>query len=983
MADVDLVVVTNPNASLVVVPSQNSTSITIESGPRGLQGEQGPQGIQGIPGPQGDQGIQGPQGEKGDKGDQGDQGIQGIQGEIGPQGPVGASGITVRGVWDDEYEYELNDAVQYEGSLYITDGSSVVGVPPTNDDGVTTNTGWIKIVAEGAPGPQGIQGEVGPQGEQGEAGPKGDPGDPLDVTAEYIQDLAFEGQSAGSGINSIVYDDSENRLELKLSADAGNTLSAGTDGALYSAATTPTNEQIQDAAFANNTANTTGINTLVYDDPDGRLELKLSADAGNVAVAGTDGYLHIPAQTPLTNEQIQDSAFAGQTAGSGINSIVYDDTDNRVELKLSADGGNMAVAGTDGYLHVPTPAALTNEQIQDAAFASQTAATDGINTLAYDDTDNRLELQLSSDSGNVAQAGTDGKLFVPVRSNEATQDSAFANQTAGTTGINSLMYDDADNRLELALSTDSNNQATAGTDGKLFVASSTMTNEQIQDAAFAGQTAGTTGINSLIYDDVDNRMELDLSTQSGNQAQAGSDGKLYVPASSPTPGGHYTVASDISSTALSSIGANTYYVYQYVNANLVAGRKYKVRGFAPLNINSSGQASPGAYIRYALSTGSAPATNAGTLIGSQIDGKYNQSGAQWFTDYSSVTFIPTTTGTYSVWMEVYSPSINLSDAASSTYQKQIEVIDVSSAPVTPTDMSVFPSGAFIAARAQSTTSLGNTLGTSDVFYQGLTVNLVAGRSYKIRQKLKIGSLTAMSSGQENIFNIYLKYVPGAGNTQTSPSGQVIVEAMSSRFDASTSTYPGYEGTVLSPVFVAPSTGQFTIFSVVQSSPFSLRDSAGAGSGYTKEIELEDVTNTPLYTTTSNISQFISSDPGNLVVAGSDGKLFNAAGYQENVSTDTAVTGTKTVVSPATATIDFYTLTGNVTFTFPTAVAGRSFTMYLKQDATGSRTVTWPGNVVWPGGTAPTLTTTANKADIISFTCFDGTNWVGFVGAKNV
>ena len=74
------------------------------------------------------------------------------------------------------------------------------------------------------------------------------------------------------------------------------------------------------------------------------------------------------------------------------------------------------------------------------------------------------------------------------------------------------------------------------------------------------------------------------------------------------------------------------------------------------------------------------------------------------------------------------------------------------------------------------------------------------------------------------------------------------------------------------------------------------------------------------------------------------------------------------------TVQIITLTGNATITMPSAVAGKSFIMYLKQDATGSRTVTW-STVVWPGGTAPTITATASKMDIYSFFS-DGTNWYG-------
>jgi hypothetical protein len=63
---------------------------------------------------------------------------------------------------------------------------------------------------------------------------------------------------------------------------------------------------------------------------------------------------------------------------------------------------------------------------------------------------------------------------------------------------------------------------------------------------------------------------------------------------------------------------------------------------------------------------------------------------------------------------------------------------------------------------------------------------------------------------------------------------------------------------------------------------------------------------------------------------------------------------------------------------PTAVAGKSFIIILTQN--GGFTVTW-STVVWPGGTPPTLTSTAAKRDIFSFFS-DGTNWYGATIGQN-
>lgn len=85
-----------------------------------------------------------------------------------------------------------------------------------------------------------------------------------------------------------------------------------------------------------------------------------------------------------------------------------------------------------------------------------------------------------------------------------------------------------------------------------------------------------------------------------------------------------------------------------------------------------------------------------------------------------------------------------------------------------------------------------------------------------------------------------------------------------------------------------------------------------------------------------------------------------------------------------------TMTGNVaasnfTFTSNNLPTGKVFgiNLWISQDATGSRTLGWPTTVKWPGATAPTLTTTANKTDIFNIVTYDkGSNWFGFVAGKN-
>lgn len=96
------------------------------------------------------------------------------------------------------------------------------------------------------------------------------------------------------------------------------------------------------------------------------------------------------------------------------------------------------------------------------------------------------------------------------------------------------------------------------------------------------------------------------------------------------------------------------------------------------------------------------------------------------------------------------------------------------------------------------------------------------------------------------------------------------------------------------------------------------------------------------------------------------------GYTESVVA-IGNTSTAKTISLSSGTVQTATLTGNCTFTLPTATAGLSFVLYLSTGA-GGYTATFTG-VKWPAGTAPTITPTASRMDILSFVA-DGTNWYG-------
>lgn len=76
------------------------------------------------------------------------------------------------------------------------------------------------------------------------------------------------------------------------------------------------------------------------------------------------------------------------------------------------------------------------------------------------------------------------------------------------------------------------------------------------------------------------------------------------------------------------------------------------------------------------------------------------------------------------------------------------------------------------------------------------------------------------------------------------------------------------------------------------------------------------------------------------------------------------------------------LKGNViSSVIGSGTSGQSLTLLLCQDATGSRTLAWPGNVRLSGG-GISLTKIPNKCDSVTMV-FDGFNWYETSRATNL
>ena len=117
-----------------------------------------------------------------------------------------------------------------------------------------------------------------------------------------------------------------------------------------------------------------------------------------------------------------------------------------------------------------------------------------------------------------------------------------------------------------------------------------------------------------------------------------------------------------------------------------------------------------------------------------------------------------------------------------------------------------------------------------------------------------------------------------------------------------------------------------------------------------------------------------------------------------ITTDSMIAGTKRTVPvdhtpgvAGTATLnlsegvvhDIVMPAGNITIAISNEVDGHIFTVRILQDGTGSRTVTWFSTIKWAGGSAPTLTTTADKADMFIFRCTGTDTYDGFIIGQDI
>ena len=270
---------------------------------------------------------------------------------------------------------------------------------------------------------------------------------------------------------------------------------------------------------------------------------------------------------------------------------------------------------------------------------------------------------------------------------------------------------------------------------------------------------------------------------------------------------------------------------------------------------------------------------------------------------------------------------------------------------------------------QSATGSGTALifeGTEGQLF-GITDNLSSGTIFSVSDISGLPFIEATASGDVKLGE-YGRYV-GVGTGvplygfDVSSSGQFQKGFVLSNYVPATTTNTLYnEGGTLKFNGSAVGGTTYTAGSGITIDDAD-RINVHGGSGHFLSLEVEDTLNISGVATFDQVSTFQS-------------------GVKTNINTE---------ADAATITFDMdqsnvhmVTLGDSRTLAVSNVDVGQKFLIRLQQDSTGSRTVTWWSNIQWAeGGTEPTLTTTAGKADLFGFLSPSGGYYDGFVVGQNI
>jgi len=187
--------------------------------------------------------------------------------------------------------------------------------------------------------------------------------------------------------------------------------------------------------------------------------------------------------------------------------------------------------------------------------------------------------------------------------------------------------------------------------------------------------------------------------------------------------------------------------------------------------------------------------------------------------------------------------------------------------------------------------------------------------------------------------------------------------------------------VLSSYQSGTGSGTALLFEGTEGQLFGITDNLSSGTIFS----VADITGLPTIEVNSD-GQVILCEYGSGTIVYNNLLVSGVSTFDQGIKTKI-----NTQADAATVTFDMdqsnvhmVTLGDNRTLAVSNVGVGQKFLVRLQQDSTGSRTVTWWGNIKWAeGGTEPTLTTTAHKADLFGFLSPSGGYYDGFVIGQDI
>ena len=214
-------------------------------------------------------------------------------------------------------------------------------------------------------------------------------------------------------------------------------------------------------------------------------------------------------------------------------------------------------------------------------------------------------------------------------------------------------------------------------------------------------------------------------------------------------------------------------------------------------------------------------------------------------------------------------------------------------------------------------------------YSGSPARLFVNGDYSIRVNDKTGALVFSAS------------------TSTGTTGTVVT---------TDGTQTLTNKTLVAPVLGTPASGTLTNCTGL---PVST-GLAGAGSGVLTFLA------TP---SSANLRSALTDETGTGAAVFATAPTIAGATFTGNAQTTPVVvtfSATAMAIDCALSNVFTIAMTANVTtaMTFSNLKDGQTINVFITQDATGSRTMTWPASFKWPGASAGVLSTGANDVDLL-------------------